>query len=113
MVLLEEELDKLEERCKVATEKMEEATVNCDESERYKLMGMGSSLKFSLGNQNGFNFLISILNKSLCFPEILSIRVFSKKFFSTDFFVSLVQLFLSGKLKRSGLYFTDKFHVFL
>ncbi|CAK5096741.1 unnamed protein product [Meloidogyne enterolobii] len=34
MVLLEEELDKLEERCKVATEKMEEATVNCDESER-------------------------------------------------------------------------------
>lgn len=35
MTLLEEELERAEERLKIATEKMEEASVNCDESERY------------------------------------------------------------------------------
>jgi hypothetical protein len=53
MVLLEEELDKLEERCKVATEKMEEATANCDESERYArhttLLGMGICMGIGMG----------------------------------------------------------------
>lgn len=35
MTLLEEELERAEERLKIATEKMEEASANCDESERY------------------------------------------------------------------------------
>ena len=37
MTLLEEELERAEERGKIATEKMEEASANCDESERYRL----------------------------------------------------------------------------
>jgi len=55
MVLLEEELDKLEERCKVATEKMEEATVNCDESERYY---RGNVFYWVIGNIRIRNFFL-------------------------------------------------------
>lgn len=40
MTLLEEELERAEERLKIATEKMEEASANCDESERYRLDGL-------------------------------------------------------------------------
>lgn len=54
MTLLEEELERAEERLKIATEKMEEASVNCDESERYSRLNLSIFIIIGIALLGGF-----------------------------------------------------------
>lgn len=64
MTLLEEELERAEERLKIATEKMEEASVNCDESERYLRLNLSLSLYYVFSSGLFFNGTLFIFFRS-------------------------------------------------